>query len=140
MDLQSSLKVVNVVKPHSPAATGTITGIVVDTAGFNSVTFIAHAGLQTSTDVLVVPIVKSGTVTSSLSAEDDANLVGSTPTGQEAAANLSGTAGASSTTKVGYIGSNRYVSCDLSVIAAATGTYGISCILGNPIKAPQGQS
>jgi len=89
------------------------------------------AGAQTTTGVTVTPIVKSGTATGALTAEADENLIGT-----EAAAALSGTAGANSQSKIGYKGSNRYVSCDLVVAGAATGVYSVVCVQGDPIKGP----
>ena len=135
MDLMSNVKVVPVIAPASPAATGTISGLVIDTSGFNSHTFVLTSGLQTTTGITVVPIVTSGSTTDALTPEIDDNLIGT-----EAEANLSGAVGASKATKIGYIGSNRYVTCDLAVAAGATGLYGVSCIQGTPIRGPQSQS
>jgi hypothetical protein len=135
MDLMSNIKVVQAMKPHSPAATGTITGDVIDTAGFNSHTFVMQAGLQTEDTLTVIPVVNSGSTSGSLSAVDDADLIGT-----EAEANLSGDAGAEQATKIGYIGKNRYIRLDVGVVNAATGVYSAVCIQGDPIKAPQGQS
>lgn len=131
-DLYNNVKVTRVISPVSPSATGTISGQVVDTAGFRSNTFVIAAGAQTTTGVTVTPIVKHGSATGSLTSAADANLLGT-----EAAAALSGTSGANSQSKIGYIGSNRYISCDLAVANAATGVYSIVCVQSDPIKAPQ---
>lgn len=131
-DLYNDVKVVQVIKPHSPAATGTISGAVVDTSGFDNVTFVIMSGLQTTTNLTVTPIVTEGTATDSLTSAANADLLGT-----EAAAALSGTAGASGVSKIGYKGSKRYVTCDLAVANAATGLYSVSAVLGGAREKPQ---
>lgn len=130
-DLYNDVKVTRVISPISPAATGTITGQVVDTSAYRSTTFVIAAGAQTTTGITVIPTVKSGSATGSLTAVADANLLGT-----EAAAALSGTAGANDQSKIGYTGSDRYASCDLLVTAAATGVYSVVCIQSGAIKGP----
>lgn len=130
-DLYSNVKVTRCISPVSPAATGTITGQVVDTSGYRSTTFVIAAGAQTTTGVTVTPVVLSGTATGSLASCAATEMIGT-----EAAAALSGTAGASSQSKIGYIGSDRYVRCDLIVAAAATGVYSVVAVQGSPSKGP----
>lgn len=132
IDTYSEIKVTKIIAPISPAATGTISGAVIDTANYASNTFIVMAGAQTTTSITVTPIIKSGTATGSLTSAVDADLIGT-----EAAAALSGTAGAGTQSKIGYIGSNRYVTCNLAVTGAATGVYSIMCIQSNGRKGPQ---
>ena len=131
-DLKNNIQLAVGTAPHSPAATGTITGTVIDTAGFASTTFILQSGAQTTTDITVTPVVMEGAVTGTLTSAANADLVGT-----EAAAALDGTAGASSATMVGYIGALRYVRCDVIVTSAATGLYNVVCVQGSPMKAPQ---
>lgn len=131
-DLYNSIKVSKVIAPISPAATGTISGTVIDTSGFRSNTFVISAGAQTTTGITVTPVIKSGTATGSTASAAAAELLGT-----EAAAALDGTAGAGSSSKIGYIGTNRYVTCDLVVTGAATGVYSVQLIQGDPIKSPQ---
>ena len=131
-DLKENVSVKRVITPISPSATGTITGQVVDRSNFASVTFVLAAGAQTTTGITVTPTVKEGSATGSLSAVADADLIGT-----EAGATLSGTAGANTITKIGYIGSSRYVSCDLAVAGAATGVYSVLAVLGTPRVSPQ---
>lgn len=130
-DLYSNVKVTRCISPISPAATGTITGQVVDTSGGRSTTFVIAAGAQTTTGVTVTPVVLSGTATGSLASCAAAELIGT-----EAAAALSGTAGANSQSKIGYIGSDRYVRCDLVVAAAATGVYSVVAVQSHSMKGP----
>ena len=132
-DLLSKTKISKVTAPISPAATGTITGTVVDTTGMNSVTFVISAGAQTTTGVTVTPVVVEGSATGSMTSVADANLIGT-----EALAALDGTAGAGSSKRVGYIGTARYVSCNLIVAAAATGVYSVQ-LLSEQSKGPVAQ-
>lgn len=130
-DLYNNVKVTKVIAPISPAATGTITGTVIDTAGYRSNTFVISAGAQTTTGITVTPVVLSGSVTGTLTSAAGDDLLGT-----EANAALDGTAGAAGVKKIGYIGINRYIRCDLIVLTAATGVYSVNAIQGNPIKAP----
>ena len=131
IDLYSDVSVENAIDPISPSATGTMTGNVIDTNGKDSVTFVFLSGAQTTTSVTAVPIINEGSVTGTLTAVADANLIGT-----EADANLSGTAGAAGATKIGYKGNLRYVRGDLLVASAATGVYSAACILGSSRKKP----
>ena len=131
-DMYSNIAISKVIAPISPTTTGTITGTVVDTSGFRSNTFIISAGAQTTAGITVTPVVLSGTATGSLASCAAAELIGT-----EAAAALSGTAGAGASSKIGYIGADRYIRCDLIVTAAATGVYSVQLVQGDPIKAPQ---
>lgn len=121
LDLYNDVKVSLGFKPHSPAATGLIAGAIIDTAGYRSLTFVYAAGLQTTTDLTAVPVIKEGSVTGTLTSAAAGALFGT-----EAAAALSGTAGASSVSKIGYRGKLRYVQGNLLVATAATGLY--SCV------------
>jgi predicted transcriptional regulator len=132
-DLSSKIKVSKVIAPISPAATGTISGTAVDLSGANSVTFIISAGAQTTAGITVTPTVVAGSATGSMSAVDDADLIG-----LESSATLNGTAGAASSKKIGYIGTARYASVNLAVTAAATGVYSVQCITEQSV-APQAQ-
>ena len=129
-DMHNNIKVVSVVAPISPAATGTITGAVVDRANFASVEFLIASGAMVTTGFTLTPIVKSGSATGSLSAVADSNLIGT-----EADAAFAGTE--TGIKKIGYKGNDRYVSCDLVAAASATGVHAASVVLGDPRKAPQ---
>lgn len=130
-DLYSNLKVTRCISPISPAATGTITGQVVDTAGYRSTMFSISAGAQTTTGITVTPVVLSGAATGSLASCAAGELIGT-----EAAAALDGTAGSNGNSKIGYKGADRYVRCDLIVTAAASGVYEVTAIQGGSIEGP----
>lgn len=130
-DLHNNINPVRVISPQSPSATGTMSGQVIDTANIGAIEFIISSGAQTTTDLTVTPVIKSGTATGSLTSESDANLLGT-----EAGAALDGTAGANSVSRIGYKGSNRYVTCDLVVANAATGLYSVQAVKAGVRKAP----
>lgn len=132
IDNSSSIKLASVYAPASPSTTGTESGTVIDRAGFASVTFAIHNGAIAATGFTLTPIVKSGSATGSLTAVADALLVGT-----EAGAAISGGTSDGDVAKIGYLGSDRYVTCDLVVGGAATGIHSCVAILGHPRKAPQ---
>lgn len=131
-DLFNNAKFVRVIAPFDPAATGTVTGTVIDRSGFDSVTFAIMNAAIAATGFSLTPIVKSGSATGSLSAVADADLIGT-----EAGATISGGASDNQVAKIGYIGNDRYVTCDLVVAGAATGFHAVVGVLGHPNNMPQ---
>ena len=131
IDRYSNMKRTRAISPISPSVTGTITGEVIDTAGFRSNTFFIEAGLQTTNNITVTPVVLSGTVTATLTSVADDDLLGT-----EAAANLDGDDGSNNQSKIGYTGTNRYIRLDLIVLNAASGVYSAVCVQGAAVKAP----
>lgn len=132
-DLHNTIKPVRVISPISPAATGTISGQVIDMAGFESIEFLIANGAQTTTGITVTPVIKSGSATNALASCADSVLLGSEAA---AAALLSGATGSNASAKIGYIGNDRYVTCDLVVAGAATGVHGVIGVKGSPRKSP----
>lgn len=131
IDRYSNIKTTRAISPISPSVTGTITGEVIDTAGFRSNTFVLAAGVQTTNNITVTPVVLSGTVTATLTSVADDDLLGT-----EAAANLDGDDGSNNQSKIGYTGTNRYIRIDLIVLNAASGVYSAVCVQGDAVKAP----
>lgn len=131
VDTYSRVKFTNGISPVSPAATGTITGKVLDTSGYRSNTFVIHAGLQSASVTSVTPVVLSGTATSSLGSCAAAELIG---TEAAAASGLAGALTTGTTEKIGYIGTDRYVRCDLTVAGAATGVYAVQLVQADAIE------
>lgn len=130
-DLHNNVSPARVISPQSPSATGTISGQVIDTKNIGAIEFIISSGAQTTTGITVTPVVKSGTVTGTLTSVADADLLGT-----EAGVGLDGSAGANSVGRIGYTGSNRYVTCDLVVAGAATGLYSVVAVKTGVRKAP----
>lgn len=131
-DLHNNIKVTNAINPVSPAATGTITGDnIIDRANFSELEFVIQAGEQTTTSITVTPVVMSGDATGSLTSAADSELLGT-----ESGAALDGTAGSDSNSRIGYVGSSRYVRVDLAVANAATGVYSAVAVQSGARKAP----
>ncbi len=112
--------------------TGTATGAgsnVIDTAGYESVTFLIHNHACHSTSVVAFSL-QDGTASGSLSAVATSNIIGAT----------SGfyTSGATGTVKsIGYIGGRRYVRLDYAATGTATGSsLSAVAVLSNPQEAP----
>lgn len=136
-DLHNNVRVVRVISPHSPAATGLIAGQVVDRAGYANLEFVFQSGTQTTSAITMTPVVmhSAQAATGFVSAPDSALL------GTEAGVNTAlgggaGSNGANKVAKLGYIGSNRYVRCDFNVLAGATGTYNVVAVQTGANKAP----
>jgi hypothetical protein len=132
-DSKVNIKAVRAISPYDPSATGTKTGQVLDTAGYDSCTFVIQAGAQTTTGITVTPIIKHGTVTGTMTSVADTHLIG---TEAAAAALLAGATGANGVAKIGYAGPNRYVQCNIVIAGATTGFYSAVAILGKAKKAP----
>lgn len=130
-DLHNNIKVSRAISPQSPTTTGTVTGQIIDRANYPDLEFVIAAGAQTTNGITVVPIVKHGSVTGTLTSASDSDLFNT-----EASANLSGDAGADGVTKIGYKGSNRYVQLNLAVGTASTGIYSAVAIQSGARKAP----
>ena len=131
VDSYSRTTFTNAISPVSPSTTGTITGAVVDTAGYRSNTFLINAGLQSASVTTVTPVILSGTVTGTLTSCAANELIG---TEAAAAAILGATLTTGITAKIGYIGTDRYVRVDLGVAGAATGVYSAVLVQGDAIE------
>lgn len=132
-DLHNNIKISRAISPVSPAATGAITGQVIDRANFPDLEFVIAAGAQTTTGITVTPLISHGTVTGTLTSAPDSALLG---TEAAAATILAGSGGANKVAKIGYKGANRYVRCNLTVAGAATGVYSVTAVQSGARKAP----
>lgn len=132
-DLHNNIAPVRVISPISPVAVGVIAGQVIDMAGRQAVEFVISSGAQITAGITVTPVVKAGSATGSLASAPDTDLLG---TEAAAAAFFGGATGANKVAKIGYTGRERYVTCDLVVAGAATGTYAVNALQAGPRKAP----
>lgn len=130
-DLFHDIEIKKVIAPISPAATGTISGTVIDRQNAGNVTFIISNGAATTTNISVTPVVKEGSTTGTLTSVANADLIGT-----ESGATFSGTGDAGKCAKIGYIGNERYVTVDLVVANAATGVHSVAAVLGAKRKKP----
>jgi hypothetical protein len=129
IDQKSVLSVSNALNIQSIATNTTTAGVIIDTKGYESITFVLESGAYT--DGTYTPLIQDGD-NSGLS--DAAAVADDFLIGTEAAAAISA---AHNRKLVGYVGKKRYVR--LSVVSASTtsgATIGASVILGNPKHAP----
>jgi len=136
-DIHSNIDAIRGTAPIAVGTTGTgQTGIIVDTAGYEGVEFIIGYGAITATNAVFTPVIKSGSVTGTLASVADANLLG-TESGAGIAAGTR-TAGTNSSVfkRIGYIGADRYVQCNVSSTVTAAVPVSVVAILGHPRNAP----
>lgn len=130
-ELYSSYKVSNALDTQAITTDTTTAGDIIDTAGYSSLLFAIQSG--TLTDGTYTVLIQEGDESnlSDASAVADADL-----TNTEASASFAATDD-NTVTKIGYVGSKRYVR--LSLVSASTssgGTLGAIAIQGSPITAP----
>lgn len=133
LDLHDNVAAKNVVA----AVAGAATGKVIDRAGYNGVEFLISYGAITATAATIIPVVKDGDVTGTLTSVADAYLLGT-----ELLASI--TAGTPRTSgvnnkvvkRVGYVGLKRYVQCNILETTTAAAPVAVIALLGLPGVAP----
>lgn len=132
-DLHNNIKTVRVVAPVAAAATGK----VVDLQGYQGCEFVISYGSVTATNATVVPVIKEGSVTGTLTSVADADLLGTEllASVSQAATRTSGTS-KNMVKRVGYIGSKRYVSCNILQTVTAAVPVSVTAVLNKPNNAP----
>lgn len=126
LDLNHDLSVASTQLPN--VRTATATGVTVDRVGFNTAMFVAHLG--TITD---------GTFAFDPEESDDDSNWSNIAAGDLSGAFVSGTSAADDRVQeVGYLGSKRYVRCNLTVSGSPStgGAVGVSVVLGSPRTKP----
>ena len=125
-----------------PVALTTGTGLAakpVDRQGYGGVELIIGYGAVTATNATIVPVVKEGDVTGTMTSVANADLLGTEALAALPAQITSRTSGTGKfvATRVGYRGAKRYVSCG---IASTTVTFAtvvsITAVMHNPSSAP----
>ena len=133
-DLYSDISTTTAFMPQALSSTTDITGTVIDTKGYGSVTFILNTDAIAAGDLNAQLLINEDDASGfgSSNAVADADLIGT-----EAATQIGTGAADDRTKRIGYNGSKRYVRCDLTV-TANTGTDVVGCIavLGHPQSAP----
>jgi len=134
-DLYNNVKVIRAIDYTAVTSGNTTTaGDVIDTAGFESVTFVFE--MHGQTDGTYTPIIEDADESAfnvTNAAVADAFLLGT-----EAGAAFTDNASDNDVSKVGYIGKKRYVRASV-VQAGGTsgGNFSAVCILGHPGEGPQ---
>lgn len=135
-DLFNNVKVVPAFDIRIISSDTTTTGDVIDTAGFESVTFVFQTGTVLDGDYTVlIEDADESAFNVTNAAVADAYLLGT-----EAGASFSADTDDNDIGKVGYIGGKRYVR--MSIVSTNTGadasaTIGGTCILGHANDLPQ---
>lgn len=137
MELHNNVDAVRIVGPVAIGANATISGKVIDRAGYGGVEFILSYGAIVTTGTVVTPVVKEGDATGSMTSVADTYLLGT----EALAARLGGatTSGTGSNVakRVGYNGNKRYVTCDMVKSGTTSvGCMAVSAVLFNPANAP----
>jgi hypothetical protein len=123
-DLHSTVRPTRALGPVALTTTAGLAGKVIDVAGYGGVEFVIGYGSVTATNATIVPVVKEGDATGSMTSVADADLLGTEALAAlpaQATARTSGV-GKFVTTRVGYKGSKRYASCGIAstTVTAAT--------------------
>ncbi len=111
------------------ASSTTTNGVIIDTQGYEALTFILNVGART--DGTFTPLIRHGDASdlSDVVDVDDSDLVGT-----EALAAISA---AQTMKKVGYVGSKRYVRLSVVSTSVTSGaTVGATAVLGRPAVGP----
>lgn len=127
-DLKNDIKILNALNIASISTNTTTAGVEIDTQGYESVTFEVITGART--DGTVTPLIQESDTSGSYSGSvDDDDLV----VLEADAAILT----AQSRSRIGYIGTKRYVKLSLVSTSVTTGlTAGASVILGDAKHLP----
>lgn len=132
-DLHNNIKVVRSISPVAGAATGK----VVDRAGYAGVEVVCNYGTVTATNATIIPVIKEGDATGTMTSVADTDLIGLELNASIAAA-ATRTSGTSKNVskRVGYKGLKRYISVNTLQTVTAAAINGVDIILGNPTNAP----
>lgn len=135
--LHSNLQRKRSISPVAIGTTGTgKTGVIVDTAGFESVEFEFDYGTITATNATITPTVLHGDVTGTMTSIADSDLIGT-----EALAGIAAGTRTSGSTKnvskrLGYKGKKRYVQAKLVSTVTAGPPVSATVLMGNARHAP----
>jgi len=127
-DLKNDIKIVNALNIASISTSTTTAGVEIDTQGYESVTFEIITGART--DGTVTPLIQESDVSGSYSGSvDDDNLIGLETDAALSVAHFR--------SRIGYIGTKRYVKLSLVSTSVTTGlTAGASVILSDAKHLP----
>lgn len=106
----------------------TTAGVIIDTAGYESLELIMQAGVVTAGDVTL--IMQDG---------DDSGLSDAATVASDSRLGSLVTLDATGITRVGYVGKKRYVRISAVSDNSANLTVGVAAVLSNPHSAPVAQ-
>lgn len=134
-DLHNNARAIRALGPVALTTVAGLAGKVLDRQGYGGVEFIISYGTVTATNATITPVVKEGDVTGTMTSVANADLLGTEALAAlpaQATARTSGT-GKFVSTRVGYRGSKRYVSCGIAstTVTAAT-IVSIAAVMHSP--------
>ncbi len=124
-DLKNNIGALVAIEPQALSGTSDLTGEIIDTKGYSSVTFVLTTRTMAATTLDAQLLIQEGDASnlSDAAAVADGDLIGT-----EAATAISPTSD-KVTVKIGYKGSKRYVRSNLTV----TGNNGTDIVCGTAI-------
>ena len=131
-DMKNNIKVSNALNIQAIASNTTVNGAIIDTKGYDSLTFVFQTGTITDGDYTLLIQEGNNSGLTDAAAVADADLLGT-----EAGASFSADTDDNKVSEIGYRGNKRYLR--LSVVSTNVttgGTVGATAILGNPQFAP----
>lgn len=131
-DLKNNIKVSNALNIQAISTNATTAGAIIDTKGFDSLTFVFQTGTITDGDYTLLIHEGDNGALSDATAVADADLLGT-----EALASFAADTDDNKVSKIGYRGNKRYVR--LSVVSTNVttgGTVGAVAVQGHPQFAP----
>ncbi len=138
-ELHDNVKLVRSISPVVVGTTGTgQTGKIIDRAGYQGVEFLFGYGTITATNATLLPVVKEGDVTGTMTSIADTDLIGlEVNAGIPQAATRTSGVNKNVDKRLGYIGTKRYVQVfKLSSTVTAGTVVHASVLLGKPNAAP----
>lgn len=138
-DLHNNARALRALGPVALTTVAGLAGKVLDRQGYGGVEFIISYGTVTATNATITPVVKEGDATGTMTSVANADLVGTEALAAlpaQATARTSGV-GKFVSTRVGYRGTKRYVSCGIAstTVTAAT-VVAIAAVMHSPAVAP----
>lgn len=131
-DMKNNIKVSNALNIQAISTNATTAGAIIDTKGYDSLTFVFQTGTITDGDYTLLIHEGDNSALSDAAAVADADLLGT-----EAAASFVADTDDNKVSKIGYRGNKRYVR--LSVVSTNVttgGTVGAVAVQGHPQFAP----
>lgn len=138
-DQHNNIKALRALGPVAMATTAGLAGKVLDRQGYGGVEFLISYGSVTSTNATITPVVMEGDATGSMTSVADSNLLGTEALAKLPAQASSRTSGVGKfvTTRVGYRGTKRYVSCGIAALTVTAATViSIAAIMHSPAVVP----
>lgn len=132
-DMHSNIKVLNAITPQAVGTTGAANGKlsgILDRQGYEAVEFVFQSGASASVADTITPVVFEAAATGdSFTSVADADLLG-TEAGQKLTLTAAGVS------KIGYIGTKRYLKLRLYGVGTATAIVSAVAVMGNASRVP----